>query len=71
MLCSDDHRKQTSYALIFPRQALEKLLSGRIGRDLIAGLLQTPLDRGSERCIIIDNVNGTGQLNLPLNYLLV
>src|SRR6185437_503351 len=54
--------------LAFVGQVIEQLLGGRIGRDGIPRLLQTPFDGDPERCIIINHVDGTRQRSLLVQH---
>src|SRR3954454_13754230 len=55
------HVEQDAAGLVFVRQSIKQLLRRRIGRDLIAGELQPPLDRGAEGVVIVNDMNAARQ----------
>src|SRR6476660_7169407 len=57
------HVKKNAARLAPTRQTIEQMLSRRIGRDLIACLLQTAFDRRSEGSIVVDHMHASRQLS--------
>ena len=60
----DANVKKDAAGLAFIGQAVEQLLGRQIDRDIVTGPLQTALDRGPERWVVVNDMNGTRQLSL-------
>jgi hypothetical protein len=55
------HVKQDAAGLVLFGKRIEQLLRRRIGRDLVTGERQPPLDRGAEGRIVVNDMNAAAR----------